>query len=56
MQEICENCGKDIEPARFAGREWRHSSDGMFVCFGPTDRPMRVGDLYLLATPKQAEK
>ena len=50
---ICKHCGKELEPATFADRKWRHAEDQMFVCFEKSGRPMRVGDLYLIAEPKE---
>ena len=52
----CKNCGKEIEFAKsfIPDNPWRHSEDGMFVCFDSQGNPMRDEDgEYLKAEPKE---
>jgi hypothetical protein len=55
----CKNCGKEIEFAKsfIPDNPWRHSEDGMFVCFDSQGNPMRDEDgEYLKAEPKEENK
>ena len=52
---ICKHCGKPIiqSNATTGTDRWRHRDDEMFTCFD-SNGPMRVGDEYLRAEPKES--
>ena len=54
LEMICKNCGKPIiqSNATTGTEKWRHRDDQMFTCFD-SNGPMRVGDEYLRAEPKE---
>ena len=51
----CKHCGQQIELANsvfvLAGK-YRHTKDKMFACFDKNGHPMRDGNRYLTAEPK----
>ena len=51
---IFKHCGKPIiqSTATTGTDKWRHRDDEMFTCFD-SNGPMRVGDEYLRAEPKE---
>jgi hypothetical protein len=52
---ICIHCGKPIELSDFWTEEtnWRHSDDLMFTCFDKDGKPIRNGEGYFRAEPKE---
>lgn len=52
---ICTHCGKPIQPANsfLEDVKYRHTEDSMLTCFGPDGKPIRNGEGYFRAEPKE---